>query len=318
MIRTKNINIGEIPETWIFEYYCKLPERLHGQDIKMKSLFNSEKTASMYIYYKNGKYKFKDFSSGNNGSALDLVKALFNLSYMGAVTRIQSDYSERGSDKVYEEVKIVPESKFKVTSFVKRQWNVLDQKYWTQFNIGSEILEKYNVFPLESFKMSKDVEGDILDIDIDGQYIYGYFKSNGTLAKIYRPKNKSLKFINVNRYIQGSDQITYKAPTLIICSSLKDGMALESLGFPGIEIVAPNSENSTISPAILSSYILKYKSLRVLFDNDPAGHKAMLKYKSEYGIRGIYLNLSKDVADSIRDYGKDLTKRVLTGLLPKA
>ena len=316
MIGTKNLGISEIPESWIFEHYAKLDEKLHGQDIRMRSVFHTEKTASMFIYYKDGKYKFKDFSTGHNGGAIDFVKALLGVPYLPAVKKIESDYSKRKADD-HEEIKMVPESKFKVTSHVKRKWNELDEKYWTQFNIGSELLGKYNVFPLESFKMSKDVDGDILDIDNRGQGIYGYFKSNGTLAKIYRPKNKSLKFINVNRFIQGSDQLTYKAPTLIICSSLKDGMALESLNFKDVEFIAPNSENSTISAGNLSAYLLKYKNVRVLFDNDQAGQKSMVKYEREFGIQGIYLNLSKDISDSVKEHGAGLTKRILTSLLPK-
>jgi len=145
--------------------------------------------------------------------------------------------------------------------------------------------------------------------------MYGYFKAKGDLSKVYRPKAKSLKFINVKGFIQGSDQLTYKSDTLILCSSMKDGLALMELNL-NIEFVAPNSENTMIPRSNLAEYMLKYDNLYTLFDNDEAGHKAMEKYKNNYGIQGLYLNLAKDVADSIKDFGKDATKMILKTLIP--
>ena len=59
------------------------------------------------------------------------------------------------------------------------------------------------------------------------------------------------------------------------------------------------------------------KTLFHLFDNDKPGHDAMDKYQQKFGIPGLYLNLSKDISDSIRDHGHAITKKVLTQLLPK-
>ena len=44
MIRTTQLvsDLNEVPETWIFEYYLNLTEKLDGQDIKMTSIFNSK------------------------------------------------------------------------------------------------------------------------------------------------------------------------------------------------------------------------------------------------------------------------------------
>ena len=42
MISTKNLisQLEDIPIEWVFEYYLKLSEKLTGQSIKMKSIFN--------------------------------------------------------------------------------------------------------------------------------------------------------------------------------------------------------------------------------------------------------------------------------------
>ena len=42
MISTKNLiaNISDVPTGWPFEYYLGLSEKLDGQDVKMRSVFN--------------------------------------------------------------------------------------------------------------------------------------------------------------------------------------------------------------------------------------------------------------------------------------
>ena len=85
MFKIKNMvhDIKDVPTSWIFEHFCKLGEKLSGHDIKIKSIFNSkERTPSMCIYMDAHKqYKFKDFSTGKGGSAVDLIKELHDVPF---------------------------------------------------------------------------------------------------------------------------------------------------------------------------------------------------------------------------------------------
>ena len=110
---------------------------------------------------------------------------------------------------------IKPVSSYKVTSHIKRKWTELDAKYWIQFNIGTKLLNKYNVFPLKEYTFSKELDKKISEINIKNNYTYGYFKNDGTLYKIYHPYSSKKKFIKVKSYIQGTDQLEYKKPNLI-------------------------------------------------------------------------------------------------------
>ena len=314
MIRTKN-SIKKIPSAWVFEHYCKLTEKLHGQDIKIQSIFNpGERTPSMAIYYKDSGYRFKDFSTGTSGDTIDLVAAIHKVSYDVAKNMMLTAYEKIGEED-YEDVALNEKSKFKVSSHTRRRWNQLDGKYWTQFGIGSKMLERYNVIPLQGYGMSKMTDNGIVQINITGQHIYGYFKANGELYKLYQPMRPDYKFLNVQPYVQGSEQLSYSKSTLIICSSLKDLMAIKSLEIP-IEAVAPASENTLLQKPVLASYALKYNKIITLFDNDNAGHLAMNTYKEKYGIPGVFLNMSKDVSDSIRDFGAKKTRQQLKLLIP--
>ena len=304
MFKIKNMvhDIKDVPASWIFEHFCKLGEKLNGHDIKIKSLFNSkERTPSMCIYYDPTKdtYKYKDFSSGKGGSAVDLVKDITGLNYHKACTLVVENYNDfvLHNNGGYDVQKFKQASKYKVSQFVFRSWTTQDQYFWTQFNIGTKLLTEHHVIPLESYYMIKDDK----ELCIKGNYLYGYHKADGSLYKIYQPKTLDKKFIKVSDYVQGSEQIK-NHPFLIITSSLKDIMSLKSLKL-SIDIIAPDSENSLIKKELMNEYLKKYKKVVVLFDYDEAGIKAMERYQEVYpGIQTAVLPMSKDVSDSIRDY----------------
>jgi hypothetical protein len=313
MIKTK-FSIESIPSNWIFQHYCQIQEKLYGQDLMIKSLWKpEERTPSMNVYCDDAGYRFKDYSSGKSGNATWLVVQLYNISEAAAELKIRSDYDSQ--TVITDDVPIKKVGKYKVTSHVKRNWNELDVKFWTQFNIGSKMLNKYNVFPLDQYIMSKATDDGIQDIVIKGQCLYGYFTNGGELYKVYQPYREKKKFINVAPYIHGSEQLTYNKPLLLICSSLKDMMSLDTLGFD-LECVAPASENTMLAKSVLSAYSLKYRGILTFFDNDSAGKNSMDKYKDKYGIPGIFLKMSKDLSDSVRDFGVDKTKQYLTPLIP--
>ena len=322
MISTKNLvsQLEDIPKEWVFEFYLNLSEKLTGQSMKIKSVFNSrEKTPSMYIYMDdNNTYKFKDFSSGIGGDALNLVQTMFGLSTRAKASfKIVADYCEylkTHEPPVIRE--LVAHSKYKVSDYEIRHWNNLDQNYWFGYNIGSKMLEHYNVAPLSFYTMTKeDNLGIQSSMNISSNYIYGYFKNDGTLYKIYQPKLKENKFIKVRDYVQGSEQLTGQKKYLIITSSLKDLMGFNRLSINDAESIAPDSENSMIPTNIMVNAIKHYKKVFLLFDNDEPGQKAAQKYKSMFGVEIINLPMEKDLSDSIKVHGVEAVRNVLLPLL---
>ena len=322
MISTKNLKLNEndIPSTWVFEYYLDLPERLSGQNVKIKSIFNpGERTPSMWIFFDqaNNQYKYKDFSTGNYGSKIDLIKEIFNLDYSKAVFKIVQDYNKFTLDKgVYNQSVFKQQAKYKVDYCHERPWNKLDQRFWLSFNIGKAILDEYNVKALEYYNMSKDDEDGVKTLQISNPKLYGYFDKDGEVYKIYQPGHKKYKFIKVKAYLQGFDQLSYDQPYLVICSSLKDAMCLKQFGY-NLEVIAPDSENTVIKPYIIENLKNKYKKVITLFDNDAAGVNAINKYKSLYDVDGFHLTLSKDLSDAVCEYGFDKVHHELKELLIK-
>lgn len=325
MISTKTIisDLNDIPREWVFEYYLNLTERLSGQSLKIKSIFNTvDLVPSMCIYTDNkGHYKFKDFSSGYGGDGLNLVMYLYNLESRGKASfKIIDDYNIYSSNNTYISIDYKPQNKFIISDYEIRHWNTLDETYWKSFKLSSSILEKHNVHPLSFYIMTKkDDEGHILDtVNITTNFIYGYFREDGTLYKIYTPKNKDNKFIKVRDYIQGSDQLEFKSKYLIITSSLKDLMCLKALNISGIEAIAPDSENTVIPENFMRPLLDKYSKIIVLFDNDEPGLKSAQRYNGKYGFNYINLDMSKDLSDSVKDHGIEAVRDKLFPLLKQA
>ena len=322
MISTKNLitDLSQIPREWVFEYYLNLKEKLSGQDVKILSIFNArDKVPSMFIYYDvvSKFYKFKDFSSGNQGDSIELVKALFNMPTRGhAAYKILEDYQIYIKNNTVAVVDILYHDKYKVVDYEMRHWTNFDQTYWMGYKIGSKMLARYNVIPLSFFTMSKlGLDGVEISYTFKRSYVYGYFRNDGSLYKIYMPKNTDKKFIKVENYIQGIDQLKYDCKYLLITSSLKDLMAFNKLGISNIEAIAPDSENTMIGEKAIGELKPHYEKIVVLFDNDDPGIKAAQRYKDKYGFNTILLPMEKDLSDSVKVHGIDKVREVLFPLL---
>lgn len=322
MIRTKSIfsKVNEIPDTWIFEYYLSIP-KLTGQDVNIKSIWNpKDKNPSFFVYYNNtkGKYLFKDFSVDKGGDGVDLVKIHFNLPNRNAAAeKIVKDYNDFTLDSgEYKVTEFKVKSRYKVKEYQVRNWTKVDEKYWMQFKINSKILEHFNVSPISHYTLYQPDTNN--EMKVVASKIYGYFKRDGELYKIYQPGNERYKFFNVGKHIQGMDQLTFEKDYLVICSSMKDLLAFHKLGFTNAEGIAPDSENTLIPERIIVGLKERYKSICTLFDNDEAGIRAMLKYKDRYQLNGVHLKLEKDLADSVQAHGINNTRIHLYPILTKA
>jgi len=311
--KKSSIEQNDIPSGWIFQHYLKLPTKLEGQTYKLRSIFNkNDKDPSMVLFIHSGtqEYKFKCFSSGIYGGPYDLVMHLFDLSYAAATYKVKSDYHDHvisaGKDTNTEYRQL---ARWEIQDYRIRSWNKLDAEFWSPYNIGSKLLEHYNVKPLGSFVMGREGESSFQK---SGQIIYGYFTAKDQLYKVYQPMSKEKKFMSIlPNYIQGWDQIQGK-PRLFVCSSLKDVMSLRSLGIDG-DCIAPQSENSQIKT--ISHWIDSYPEKYTIFDNDITGISIMKRYKEEYNYPYIHLDLSKDISDSVRDHGARKVKDLLLSLL---
>lgn len=319
MFSTKNsvIEGSDVPSTWVFQYYLDLPERLTGQDLKIKSIFNpNERTPSFCIYVDKTvmQYKFKDFSTGKSGNKIDLVKLILGINFSEAMRTIVSDYNKFIKTSDYKEEKFIPQTRWEIDFINLRDWTVDDSNYWLSYRIGKSLLDTYNVKPIDYYNLVKQESNEVKKLKIGSKFCYGYFDKNGEVYKVYQPHSKKHKFFKAKQYLQGFDQLKFNQPYLVICSSLKDAMCLRSMGY-NIEVIAPDSENTMIKPHIIEHLKKKYKKVITLFDNDEAGKNAVGKYASTYKIHGCVPTICKDISDAMVEIGFDKLHAMLKPLL---
>ncbi len=308
-----NIDTFPVPNEWIFEKFLNLNEKLTGQSVSIKSIFNAaDSNPSMMIYlHKTGRYKFNDFSSGISGDAIDLIQLLYNLNTrQEAFEKAYMFYRDSDHDVFENNRPTLVKIEKEVTDFVVRPWNIDDQKYWTEYKIGSQMLEEHYVKPLASYTFTITQGEEVRERVFQNRNCYGFFRKNGELYKIYNPKNIRAKYVKVKNYIQGHDQLKFEKDWLVILAGLKDIMAFKTLKFP-IECIAPDSENVMLTEKQMNYYLKRYKLVTVLFDNDTAGKKSALKYKEKYGLHFTSLNIEKDVADCVKQHGIKNTRLFL-------
>lgn len=300
-------DIKDVPSDWIFEYYLELPEPLKGQRVRINSVFNpADKTPSMYIYYypEGNCYKFKCFSTGNGGNAVDLMKYLWKADYGYTINTIIEDYNKflkLGSTVVKKDFS---NTQWIISSYSTRTWNNNDAKFWKQFNIGSDLLNRYNVAPVASYTMCKKINDSFTDemFTVTKEHVYGYFNSNHELYKLYQPLNYSKKFLKLGQYVQGIDQLENKR-FLVITSSLKDIMAIKSIPGLNIDVIAPDSENTKLSDKLINEFKLKYEAVVTYMDSDKAGIDSMKYYLDRFNIPFCYIPLQKDFSDIVKYHG---------------
>jgi hypothetical protein len=304
-------SLDNIPDAWIYKYYLGLTHDFTGRSVKIKSIFNpNDKTPSMFIYVDKdtNKIVFKCHSTGMFGDAHKLVQDLYNLTKEQACEKIVKDYQEFCKTGEYQDIEIIACTKrWSITDYKVRGWTNLDAKFWLQFNIGSSMLNKYEVIPLEYYEVSEvdTTTGEMSNSFVNnGDYMYGYF-ANNELYKVYNPKAKKLKFYLQKRdYIQGYNQLKGH-DTLVIASSLKDVMAIDSLGLT-IDCIAPNSESTKLTSNDIHEFQMRYQHIVVCMDSDEAGINSMKFYEKEYGLPFIYLPREKDISDIIKHHGKEV------------
>lgn len=313
MFSSKNhLKIEDVPSGWIFNYYLNIPTKMTGQSISIKSIFNLKDTNPsmvVYVHKTQKKYVFKCHSTGKYGDGINLVSFLLHLNFIETCNRIIKDYTafiNNGDEDDFMCGEDLETTMWKVDKTVVRKWMQKDADYWLEYNIGSTLLNTYNVKPLEYFTMNEieSETGNIVRTVSSDEISYGYFTKDDVLYKIYKPYNRKRKFLKVQDYIQGSEQLSNK-PTLVVTSSLKDIMAIKSLGF-NLDCVAPDSESTKLTKEQLQIYAKKYKNIVVCLDSDDAGVKAMKFYKETYNIPFMYLPREKDISDIVKHHGKTI------------
>jgi hypothetical protein len=282
---------SKVPEEEIFSLAFTNPIVLYE---KITSPLRKDSNPSCFFKTDNKGYlTFVDYGATNYPVYLDCInfaKFYFNTNSYAETLQTIYDVFVKGKErpKILKEKKEVPISSKKEIFIQTRPFNVKDKRFWSVYGISSQNLIEDKVFAISSYMMTNTKVGTIHIPTYDISYAYTDFRTNN--IKIYRPYNKSNKFITncVNNDIYGKDTIK-ETKKLVITKSYKDYRVLKNFG---INVIGLQSETMYPSIDILLPIINRY-DVFVFFDRDSVGIEAGLKFTNY--INSFGLNKAKQI-----------------------
>lgn len=263
------------------------------------SPFREDKNPSFGIFRskKTGKLLFKDHGNGICGDIIKFVQEYTGLTnYNDILNRIVADMSITNKTRLKSHKELV--SKETIIGVVRQDFTDIDKRFWSQFNITLDTLNKFNVSSIKYYLCDGIVKGIYRDeCPMYAYKVYNHFK-------IYRPYgDKYTKWRNnlTEFDIQGYEQLPKNGNLLIITKSMKDVMCLYEMGYNAI---SPSSESTFIPENVLKQLKKRFKRILVCFDRDVAGVKSMRKIKRNTGLNGFLVHKkfhSKDISDAIKN-----------------
>jgi len=276
-------------------------------------LRNDDSNPSFQIFHASKGIRWKDFGTGKTGDFIEFVKEKFSLSFNKALDKIYSDLGliKEQSVPYYVFPGIQPKREIKIK---KRSFNQFDLDFWKQFGINEKILKKYEVSALQKYWL---IEGNKEKIFTANKFnpVYSYHFGD-YLYRLYSPFSDSFKWLTNagSEILQGWNQLPMEGQKVILTSSLKDVMLLNSLGYTSI---APQSENTIIPERTIAELMNRFEEIIVFFNNDSAGIEGAKRYE-RYDFKSVILPkncLCKDPSDYFKAYGLELTTKILKELL---
>lgn len=225
------------------------------------SLFPSRK-------YLDREYMWKDNATGRSGDIFTLVWYMYPKSCkskLDAVNLVMGDFGLGPHiDAGQKIVQYIAKPRFDTEILIKSMaMDATDMKFWIQFHIGEQQLNRYNVTRLHHYWLAK--EQQIPSYPLKG---HGYAYRIWDRYQLYFPHDdKKYKFRSSydDRHLPGFLQLRYQHPMVLLTKSTKEVMMFDSFGY---EAVASRGEHCRVPNQYLDYLKSKYKEVVVWQDND--------------------------------------------------
>jgi len=314
MIKTDDI-LTKTTTYDILEYYTRDVRK--GKTLKPMDVFQNplidrtQTTPSFNISHWQDRYYYKDYATGDSGSAFDLVMNLYRLNIQQACNKINEDMQLglegehiEAKRKYKPEPKVLPDKRNYHYKVHYRPFDKHDREYWNQYGITEHILKMYNCCPISEFHAyNKENKPYQIKSKFDNPL---YFYQRNGWGMVYRPLTKyTNKFYNIgkkpNGYLFGCDELPKSGKRLFFVGGEKDVLSMRAHGYFA---VCFNSEESC--PGNYPDFFKLINSGRFgdyifLYDSDDAGQINMEENALKYGLSYMILpempSSFKDISD---------------------
>lgn len=199
-----------------------------------------------------------------------------------------------------------------------RDWDYCDDKYWGDYYINQSKCLYYNVYPLHSLFINRNLVYTFSYNDI-GYAFKTITKEKGEHWECYFPMRKKSKgvprFLRNHSHVSGLNKIK-EAEFGLITKSRKDLLVARNLG---IQVCHLAGESVIPKEWELNFIFYKWKKVFCLLDFDETGIRTGIKLKKlgviplffTNGRYGTYDFGTKDLSDFVKEYGYDKTKELV-------
>ena len=289
---------------------------------KFRNPFRNDLSPGCYLEYSNGLLLMWDWGNSNfkGKSIVQIISYTKGISYREAVYYILTNYKNVNVSSPC--ITRKRDSSFLKQIYpTKRNWNIFDKEYWSEYGITRSNLDYEGVIPVDWYYTNFKSEPDRLQSIVSKHLTYAIpIKSRW---KIYVP---SIKLFDTN---QKWDDIGGISPftdyeILIVTKSYKDYQVLTNLGYSCRYILC---ETVSINPKFIKYVAKEFDFIFFLMDNDLEGIKATERlvndsnfitdneYESKFiGVTLPEYLLEKGISDSA-DYYKAFGEYSLQNLL---
>ena len=273
---------------------------------------------------------WKDFGTGEHGSAVSLMARIWMVTYKEALLKIKMDTENRIPRislvrKYNGKVHLTSNSSIKVRT---REWKDWDREFWGSFGIPEEFATWCNVYPVSHAFFTREEDGRKRTVCIPmDKYAYAYFewKDGKESIKLYQPYSQTMKWLSKHdasvwdlwkQAFLFADKKSNE--NLIITSSRKDAMCLwYNLGIPAMSL---QGEGYLPKPQVMNQVMEKFKNVYLWYDNDfkhkdsnPGQDNAKKLIEFYPKLHNVCIPVeykAKDPSDLVRDRGVKALKEV--------
>ena len=304
----------------INKFPCKLSSPLREDDDR----------PSFSMMERDGKVFWKDFGTGESGTAIKLLAKIWRVEYSEALLKIKLD-----TENTVPRVSLIRRYNGKIhvtsNSTIKvkvRDWKEWDEQFWNSFGISRKFCTWCNVYPISHAFFTKEEDGakKTFCIPMD-KYAYAYFewKDGKESIKLYQPYSQTMKWLSKHdqsvwdlwkQAFMWADKRSNDA--VILTSSRKDAMCLwENLKVPAMSL---QGEGYIPKAQVMQQVFDKFKTVYIWYDNDfkhtednPGQDNARKLIDLYPQLKNICIPSQykcKDPSDLVKEWGVDMLKEI--------
>jgi hypothetical protein len=236
--------------------------------------FNSplrkDKSPSFVIFFKGEVFLYKDFSTGESGSALQFIQKKYGYTFKEALNHMVATLGLENNNIISVQKVSKYETKEIHIAFTEGKYDSRHAAYWNSYHLSTDFLKRNDVYRVKALAI--DHKKVILKPD---ELTFAYYAPDVDKCKILRigveKKDKWRNNVPGN-YLWYSKGL-HRCDTLMICKSVKDSLVLKNFGLCSVSTQSENARIFDSNADVINSIS---NNVYVCFGSDAQGKEQSL------------------------------------------